>query len=179
MNCWQWCKTVLVLAAVLGVLIPAPCWAETQAVSPPAASGQQYAEDVRLDNTGVLHGMVVDPQAKPVSGAIVALRASGQKPVIARTDSKGRFAVAGLRGGVYQLATGGGRKLLRVWSAQAAPPAAKPQAVVVAGQVVRGQLPLESFFASDAFIITGMVAAMIAIPVVVATSDDTDVPASP
>ncbi len=51
--------------------------------------------------------------------------------------------------------------------------------MVVGSEVVRGQMPLEDFFASDAVIITGLVAAMIAIPIAVHNSGGKDKPASP
>ncbi len=177
---WCWWKMVLVLGASLGMLLPAPCLAAPQVPTKGSTPVQQRADDVRLDSAGVLHGVVVNPQAAPVEGVIVALRAAGQKPVLARTDSHGRFAIAGLRGGVYQLATSRTQKLLRVWPPHAAPPGATPQTTLVwEGEVVRGQLPLESFFASDAFIVAGMVAAMIAIPIAVHNSNDSETPASP
>jgi hypothetical protein len=49
--------------------------------------------------------------------------------------------------------------------------------VVVGSDVVRGQMPLECFCASDAFVITAMVAAVIAIPIAIHNNGGT--PASP
>ena len=67
---------------------------------------------------------------------------------------------------------GGHGRLVRAWAAQTAPPAARNIALVVAGgDVVRGQMPFEQFFASDAVIVCGMVAAMIALPVALNNSD--------
>ena len=65
-------------------------------------------------------------------------------------------------------------------SVRRSPPAARPLALMVVGsEVVRGQMPLEDFFASDAVIITGLAAAMIAIPIAVHNSGGKDKPASP
>ena len=99
---------------------------------------------------------------------------------LAKTDLQGRFRFAGVKGGVYQLLSSGQVRFVRAWTAEAAPPAARPLALMVVGsEVVRGQMPLEDFFASDAVIITGLVAAMIAIPIAVHNSGGKDKPASP
>lgn len=178
---WSWWRTVLVLGALPGMLLPVAGLAAPPApLEDAAAPQQQRVDDVRLDSAGTLHGVIVNAQAAPVEGVIVALRAAGRKPVIAQTDSRGHFTVAGLQGGVYHLATAKTQKLLRVWPAHAAPPGAMPQATLLwEGEVVRGQMPLESFFGSDAFIVAGMVAAMIAIPIAVHNSHDAETPGSP
>jgi protocatechuate 3,4-dioxygenase beta subunit len=49
--------------------------------------------EIRLEVGVVLHGAVIDPEGKPVAGAIVGTR---WKPEAARTDADGRFSVKNL-----------------------------------------------------------------------------------
>jgi hypothetical protein len=114
-----------------------------------------------------------------LAGEVVVLRQSGLERGRTITDARGRFWFGGLRGGIYRVVAGGRSLLVRAWAAETAPPAAGKVALLVVGpEVVRGQMPLEEFFASDAVVIAGMVAAMIAIPIAVHNSGR-DKPASP
>ena len=71
------------------------------------------------------------------------------------------------------LQSGGQGRFVRAWSAKKAPPNAKSAAMMITGDgVVRGQMPLEDFFASDAVIIAGLVAALITIPIVASNHGD-------
>lgn len=132
----------------------------------PAEHEETPAPDVELDRRGCLQGMVVDVQGAPVAHAVVVIEAGGQEVGRTETDGLGRFVMGPLCGSAYQLRVGHQRRLVRIWAADTAPPAAKPMVLVVlGGDVVRGQLPLEEFFASDTLVIVGLVAAMIALPV--------------
>jgi len=123
-----------------------------------------------------MHGLVVNVDGVPLANQAVVLSRAGGEPVLARTDGQGRFRIERLGGGMYGLSVGGRGRMFRAWVAHTAPPAASDVAlIVVGGDVVRGQMPLEEFFASDAVIIVGMVAAMIAIPIAIHNSE----PSSP
>jgi len=135
--------------------------------------------DVELDAAGSLHGAVIDIQGVPVAHAAVAVRRDGREVDRTSTDALGCFCVDGLQGGTYLVTVGGCQKLYRTWVAQTAPPKTSRLAlVIVGGDVVRGQMPLEGFCGRDASVIAGMVAAMIAIPVAVHQSRHS-VPTSP
>ena len=58
------------------------------------------------------------------------------------------------------------------------PQVSTERTMIVGDSVVRGQMPLEDFFASDAVVVAGLVAAMIAIPIALHNSGSRR-PASP
>jgi len=176
-------KTLCIGFSCLGLILPT----SIVEASPPVATAvrpevpprpQQLVGDVALDSAGHMLGRVIDRQGLPVADQPVVLGQMGREVVQTRTDASGRFRIGPLRGGTYHLSVGRRGQLVRAWVAQTAPPAARDIALVVAGDdVVRGQMPFEEFFASDAMIVCGMVAAMIAIPIALNSSDST--PCSP
>jgi hypothetical protein len=136
--------------------------------------------DVALAEDGSLAGLVLDADSIPVAGAAVAVLQEDQEVGRTTSGAAGRFRVRGLRGGTYRVAVGPHVRVVRAWAAGTAPPSAGDLALVVVGSVVRGQMPLEHFFASDCVVITAMVAAMIALPIAIHGSGaDDDIPASP
>ena len=137
----------------------------------PASKKATPFQDVALDRKGDLRGVVVDVQGAPVAHATVVIHSSDRELARTQTDGLGRFTFGPLEGGVYWLQAGRQQRWLRAWVDQTAPPVAKPLALVVLGDtLVRGQLPFEQFCASDGFVVCGLVAAMIAIPVAVHNS---------
>ncbi len=184
MKRYGWLKSWAVVWALWGLLLPAPA---AQAVEQPRSwsdlakheSDAAPVSDVALDRQGHLSGVVVNLHGIPAAGVEVVVSQKGDEILRAKTDALGRFSTGKLPGGVYLIASGGQGRLVRAWTTQAAPPAAKPLALLVVGdRLVRGQMPLEDFFASDAFVITAMVAAAIAIPIAVHNSRSRR-PASP
>jgi hypothetical protein len=177
-------KAPLVCLSCLALLLPGP-W--LQAAGPPAAvdgartlgANAPNVSDVELDGAGRLRGLVLDAQGIPLAGARVMVCQGTREMVAVTTDGLGRFAVGPMRGGSYLLKSGGQGKTIRAWRSMTAPPLAKPLAVMIVGDgIVRGQMPLEDFFASDAVVVAGLVAAMIAIPIAVHNSGSKR-PASP
>lgn len=97
--------------------------------------------DVALTSAGELHGVLVTKEGRPRAAAQVNLCQGTGICASGTTDAKGGFVLRGVKPGVYQLATGEAAALYRVWTAPTAPPAAKPNALLVEGQsVTRGQL---------------------------------------
>jgi hypothetical protein len=125
---------VVVLACV-GMLMPRAAWAAGQL---PAGDDQKVI-DVALDAGGLLQGQVVDPDSVATAACEVVLLRNGQEVARTTTDREGRFCVSGLRGGVYEVLAGGGGGVYRLWAPRTAPPSANSSALVVAGDVVRGQ----------------------------------------
>jgi len=91
-------------------------------------------EDVVLFPGGTLLGRVeritarrILPDCAPVS---IAVYRAGTLVATATVDSQGRFLLRGLSGGFYQLVAQAGRtctrRLVRAWTAEAAPPVARP-----------------------------------------------------
>jgi len=169
-------RTLCVGLSCLGLILPT----SILEAAPPAATAvrpegpprpQSRVGDVALDAAGYLLGQVVDRQGLPVADRPVALGQMGRQIARTRTDAFGRFRVGPLRGGTYHVSVGRHGELVRAWVARTAPPAAGDVALLVVGDdVVRGQMPLEQFFASDAVVICGMVAAAIAIPIALNSS---------
>lgn len=139
----------------------------------PMGSAAATVHDVALQAGGVLSGQVLDSQGAPAALTRVVLAQNMQATATTQTDAQGRFEFAGLKSGVYQVATEKGGAVYRLWSAGTAPPAAQAQALVVNGDtVVRGALGQGGLinFLSNPWVLGGIVAAAIAIPL--ALDDD-------
>ena len=93
--------------------------------------------DVTLNSDGLLVGQVVNSEGTTVPTAQVAIYHRGS--LIAKTfaDDSGRFAVRKLRGGIHQVSMGQDKTVVRLWSASAAPPAARTR--LDAGHRTAGQ----------------------------------------
>jgi len=169
----------LVILGCIGLILPIPILEAAQPAAdipgrhPDCAKTQntQWAVDVELDAGGLLHGLVVDIQGVPVAQATVVVSQFDRELTRTTTDALGQFWVNGLRGGTYQIVAGSRARLIRAWTARTAPPGARQIAlVIVGGNVVRGQMPFEEFFASNAVVVVGLVAAMIALPIAIHNS---------
>jgi hypothetical protein len=136
--------------------------------------------DVALAPGGLLVGQVLDESMKPVRGAKIAIQTNGQTAAATETDADGVFAVASLRGGVHQVVTADSIENCRLWAPGTAPPRAESHLRFVPGQdtVVRGQWgpPQHSWktWATNPWVIGGVVATAIAVPVVLNNIDDDD-----
>ncbi len=95
--------------------------------------------DVSLQKGGLLWGQVVNPQGRGLDRAPVSVRLQRKEIVRAEADRQGRFAIRGLRGGVYQVASEDSFRFIRVWAEGTAPPSANSSVMLVAGQAARGQ----------------------------------------
>lgn len=121
---------LLAMVACAGMITPAAALAEGRT---------PVFTDVALQQGGLLMGSVVDQQGVAQPGTEVAVHYRDAEVARAVTDESGVFAVQGLRGGQYRIATNQGVSAVRAWSPETAPPAARPLARVVQGdQVVRG-----------------------------------------
>ncbi len=172
MKAFRAIKLPVTLAVCLGMALPAPM-AQGADTDKPSRQPSLEVTDVSLDAQGTLQGVVVDIHGAPQPAAKVVLVQQKREVGRVQTDQLGRFRVTGLRSGVYMLQSGGQGRFVRAWSDKKAPPNAKPVALMITGDgVVRGQMPLEDFFASDAVIIAGLVAALITIPIVASSHGD-------
>jgi hypothetical protein len=120
----------------LGLMLATP---HVQAATQPSQKVQVQVTDAKvldisLRQHGAFQGRVVDHTGAAVNGAEVVIR-QGQKEIAKTvTNEHGQFAVAGLKGGVYEVASGKTVGTYRVWQEAAAPPSAKEQALLVLGQ---------------------------------------------
>ena len=165
-------KWVLVSLAVLGFCLPQPVLAAT-------ASGESrpVVVDVALMDGGMLVGQVVDPQGAPLAKTSVSVWSQAKQIGVAVTDENGRFAVGGLRNGVYQVVAAEGHGAYRLWTPGVAPPSAQRGALLVAGKgAVRGQDNPWCSWLTNPWVIAGIVATAVAVPVALANSKSSSSP---
>jgi hypothetical protein len=136
---WQGAAVVL---ACCGLLVPqTSVAAETPVATPLAQQTVQKSADVALTSDGLLVGAAYTPDGKHLDGASVVITQNGQEVVRTNTDKNGAFAVAQMKTGTYQIGIGDKVAPIRVWTAEMAPPKAKQKAILVTGEIVRGQEP--------------------------------------
>lgn len=134
---WQGAAVVL---ACCGLLVPQTSMAaESTAATPIVQQTAQKAADVALTEDGLLVGAAYTPDGKHLDGAMVVISQNGKEVVRTNTDKNGAFAVAQMKTGTYQIGIGDKVAPIRVWTAQTAPPKAKKKAILVTGEIVRGQ----------------------------------------
>lgn len=158
-----YCQTAVLLACV-GMILP-------QRIMAASPAPQPLINDVALGANGTLRGQVVDGQGTPKTDADVTVWQNENRVAAAKTDANGNFSVAGLRSGVHQVAAGEGVNVYRFWAPNTAPPAASQEALVVSDQnVVRGNGVIG--FLTNPWVLAGIVAAAIAIPIALNNDDD-------
>lgn len=174
-------KAVAIVVATTGVCVPQALMAAE------SVARQPIAADVALRDGGVLLGQVVDTQGTAKAGVAVTVHSGDRELAAAKTDAGGYFAFRGLGGGVYRLSAAEGQGLYRVWAPETAPASAGQGALIVAGQdLVRGDfgpggevIGWTKFCLSNPWVMAGLVAAAVAIPLALHEADDEDEPASP
>ena len=118
------------IAVCFGVLLSGPVMAGSPGI----------IKDVELTKNSTLHGQVFTPEGKAVSNATVFLRYQGTAVAAAKSNSQGRFAISGVRGGAHEVVVGAVHSPVRLWSNGAAPKSATPAIVVAADEtIIRGQ----------------------------------------
>lgn len=155
-----------------------PAVAESPAAQPVAESPGAVVQDVALADDGVLRGILVTAENAPLTQARVQIWMQEHEVASTQTDSAGRFAVRGLRGGAYQIVAGDAAMVCRLWAPGTAPPHALKTIVLVQGtNVVRGDLLPWYDWCMDPLLVSGLVATAIAVPLIL--HDDDDEPSSP
>jgi hypothetical protein len=155
MNTIRYLSRAAVVLACCGTLIPQSALAGT----PAAAVAPRAARDIALTANGSLAGAIVNPAGQPLDGAVISLRRNGQEVARGVSNRQGGFEIAGLSSGVYDLAVGQQVTQVRLWTANAAPPVALKQAVIVAGDASRAQYG-PSFCGLDIISLTTLTAAV-------------------
>ncbi len=135
MKMFNWLKGAAVTLAALGTMLPAPQLQAAEAKAPLKIERTNATVlDITMTAEGVFAGRVVDHTGTPVAGAEVVISQGNQHVAKAICDERGAFAVSGLRGGVYEVASGKTTGSFRIWTESAAPESAKEQALVILGQ---------------------------------------------
>ncbi|HUT91482.1 MAG TPA: carboxypeptidase-like regulatory domain-containing protein [Thermoguttaceae bacterium] len=180
-------RSGVVAIACLGLLLPQAAFAAQQQAQAPKGHPPISILDVALGPQGTLYGAVVDPQGAPVAATPVALLCGKGVVGVAKTDPQGRFAFSNLRRGVYGVGAAGVVRACRVWAPRTAPPAANQGVLIVSdGQLVRGRGPMRDSqgrvyqWMSENYLLTWCaIAATIAVPVAVVSSQQRGGPSSP
>lgn len=134
----RWFKWSATAAAAIGILVQPLAVRAAELAS--AANRSAQIQDVELSASGSLLGVAVNHQGLASPGMNVQVRQSGQVVGEAVSGPDGAFAIAGLRGGIYEVAAGQSQGHCRVWMPGTAPPSARPSLLVVDPQpTVRGQ----------------------------------------
>ncbi|MCP4172601.1 MAG: carboxypeptidase regulatory-like domain-containing protein [Fuerstiella sp.] len=117
-------------AVCFGVLLSGPVMAGARGI----------IKDIQLSADGTLYGQVAAPEGRPISEAIVQLKYQGSPIAATKSNTDGRFAISGVRGGAHEVVIGALRTPVRLWARGTAPKGAKPGLVIVSkNTVVRGQ----------------------------------------
>jgi hypothetical protein len=163
-------QSSLVVLASMGVVFPQWAFGATTSTREPASPA---VRDVSLQPNGRLQGQVLDSQGAPRAGIPVALVQDSKVVAATQTQADGRFAMQGVKAGVYQLGTANGVSVVRLWAPRMAPPAAQPQALVIDGDtVVRGGMGGGLFgLLTNPWVLAGLTATAIIVPLVL---DDDD-----
>ena len=160
----------MIVAACLGMLTPPSVLhaATGDAPSQRPTANRAMTADVVLGIDGSLRGQAVNARGEPVPLTRVSLRQNEREVATAVTDRNGHFQLPGLRGGTYQLVVGQANVTYRLWQAKMAPPSATRAALIVVDgrQVLAQQGPL-GYWLSNPWVVAGLVAAAVAIPVAI------------
>lgn len=165
----------LVALATTGIAFPQIVGAANLGKTASAAQFKIQARDVVLGTDGKLCGQVVNQQGVPQVATPVVLSQGDQIVGIAETDEAGRFELAQVRGGIYQLHTAGGVGNYRVWTHRTAPPSAVEQVQLVHDEAIAlGQLGNGKVmgFLTNPWVVAGIVATAVAVPVAIHNNDD-------
>jgi len=119
---------------------------------------------------------------RPIAGEAITIQSGGHTIARTTSDINGVFAVAGLRGGVHQIITAESVENCRLWAPGTAPPGATNALRFIPGEdkIIRGQWGPAQFghqagtWATNPWIIGGIVATAIAVPIVLHNLDDDD-----
>ena len=141
------------------------------------APTQVRVQDVSLQEGGVFTGNLVNDRGVGQPAVPVIVSRLGKIVAKTETDANGQFAVQGLSGGAYEVQTPIGQGTYRLWAPRTAPPSAQSVATIVAGvpdqPVVLGQGVAGSAFGwlANPWVLAGIVAAAIAIPLALDNND--------
>ena len=94
--------------------------------------------DVTLAENGAVFGKLVDRQGNGLAGVTVNV-ASKNAAYNTQTNAEGFFVAQNVRPGQLAFKVADQTQMIRVWSADTAPPSAAQGALLVAGDTVRGQ----------------------------------------
>ena len=156
----------------------------------PAASAPAVPviQDVMLHEGGSLIGQVLNTQGAALASTHVKLRQADKVVATTVSDANGYFRFAGVEGGMYTIESRQGMGMYRLWAPNTAPPIARPAATLIEGSQVAAQDfangPLTRgqngrgygwfYWMTNPWVLTGLIATAIAVPVALNNIDDDD-----
>ena len=182
MGCTTIFRRAILVLACLGMLIQTPMVMAaatphatapaTQAVSQAPNSKAKAAAplifDIGLQKGNTLVGQLVNAQGIPQAKQKVSLIQKQKVLVTSETDRNGYFAFTQVPAGTYQVAAPKAQGLCRVWAPKTAPPIAQSGLLLVDGKgAVRAQQGPIAYWLGKPWVIAGLVAAAVAIPVAI------------
>ena len=120
------CDRVRLAAGVVGrrrraSIVPAGSRPAVAATAPSGSAQSPTISDVSLGEGGILTGQVLTGQGAPLPQSTVIVRGIGSEAITTISDPQGRFAIRGLKGGTYEVVSGGGYGVFRAVDAQCQP----------------------------------------------------------
>lgn len=160
----------LVSCSLVGMLLPQACLAAVAQANQVAA--RNATVDLTLSAQQTIEGQLVDGNGAAQAKNPIVLISQGQIVSKAVTAANGQFSIPVAKAGVYQISDGKSETTVRVWTASAAPPSAKPGLLLVTGtSTERGALDNRTI---SALIGIGVFAGVTAAVVAAAVDDDDD-----
>ncbi len=174
MRFWKSTRAATASLACCGLLLPpgalaqetarAPAQAAVSSAIQPAPQGRVV--DIQLDHQQTLVGRVAHADGSPVAGLTVQLWQRNQLHETLASNERGDFRFQNLPGGTYQIAIGNDVHVLRCWATGSAPPHARDMLrLTVSEETVRGQGFPPTCGVVNPWIIAGVAAAAIVIPI--------------
>lgn len=163
-------STLLATVACLGASFPQLALTGERASASDAAQAEQItldglAGDIALQPGNQLFGRLASINGAQTGQVIVELKQGQRVVATTKTDAAGEFRFDRVRGGVYEVVSPLGQRVVRCWQPGTAPPSAVAQVDVDDALVLRGQAHPLAVGLANPWVITGIVVAAIAIPV--------------
>lgn len=191
MGCTTFLRKVMISTACLGLLIQTPVLmaantaktvAKSRQVSAKPAKGKKKTVvfDVGLHKNNTLLGQLVNTQGIPQAKQKISLIQKNRVLVNATTDKNGYFAFSKVAAGTYSVAAPKAQGICRVWAPKTAPPAAQPALLLIDGKgAVRAQEGPIAYWIGKPWVVAGLVATAVAIPVAIHNHQNDKKPTSP
>ena len=187
----------IVALSMFGIVMSGPLHAATpQAPVSTSTSAATRIPDVRLNSDGLFVAQLVSNTGQPLSSRQLKISSREKLLTAVTTSPSGRVAVRGLNGGVFQIDYADQSTIFRLWTANAAPPNAASELMIVQNRPVAraqcdcevpcdggcdvgvvapdGPNPFSGILGQEPIMIGLLVAAAIAIPIAVHNSGDSD-----
>lgn len=176
------------VAFIAAVPLLHPGWQQGALAEEPEVASEIVARSRPVEATvidivmlpgNIVAGELRDADDRPIGNAEIAIIRGRETIARGMTDKQGEFAIEVPHGGTFLVFSKQSSRLVRAWTASAAPPKSKTRIHLTASRtIVRGQSPgpgmgMDPFL--GLFLVSGVIAA-IAIPLAINANDDNDSP---